>query len=163
MPLIMIIVIVLVCLTMGYICLTLWVGLKWAGLQKRLTLACRGVFHLCTFDASLLPDVCWPARSGAFLIWYNPTTHRQWRNPSSVELWPPRTRPNSKGRPVAAHFDGTSLSFQPLRQSLLLICKAVTLTCDKVKAWDDRRGARWFAAVLRKYNLYVSKSILCMN
>lgn len=37
--------------------------------------------HLCTFDASLLPEVVLPARSSAFLIWHRPITHRQWRNP----------------------------------------------------------------------------------
>lgn len=45
MPLIMIIGIVLVCPTMGYVYLTLWVGIRWAGLQKRITLAWRGVLH----------------------------------------------------------------------------------------------------------------------
>lgn len=47
MALIIIIVIVLVCLTMGCVYLTLWVGWKWAGLQKRITLAWRGSIWAC--------------------------------------------------------------------------------------------------------------------
>lgn len=127
------------CGSVSYIDFRVWAGLKWAGLHTWITVAWKHkLLRPFLFDASLLPDV---RLSGC-----KPIPHLQSCDPSWVELWTPRMLPSCKGHRVAALCDAASLSLPSLRRSLSLICKAVTLACDWVKACDDIRGPKWFAA-----------------
>lgn len=111
-----------------------WAELKWAGLQKWITVDHSGL------EAQTPPSIpVWRfAAPRCRLSGRKPITYLQPRDPSWVELWTPRR--------VAALCDAASLSFPSLRRSLLLICKAATLACDWVKACHDIRGPKRSAA-----------------